>query len=117
MAEGVENASKGRDPLHGCDMMHEPVNEQGAVLLFGMLATNLGFLIEMVRTGYPDCEAKRKGKDGKFRKVRIEFEFATSRFDHDPDGCDLIVCWEDDANKSGLEVLELKRHVTLRAAD
>ncbi|MBN8597433.1 MAG: hypothetical protein J0L78_07135 [Planctomycetes bacterium] len=97
--------------LEGCDMVHAPTNEQGVVLLFGMLARKLGFLIEMVQTGYPDCEAKRMGADGKLRKVRIEFEFLSSRFDHNPDECDLIVCWEDDANPTELEVLELKRHV------
>lgn len=97
--------------LDGCDMLHAPTNEQGVVLLFGMLASKLGFLIEMVRTGYPDCEAKRMGTDGKLRKVRIEFEFLSSRFDHDPDECDLIVCWEDDSNPTDLEVLELKNHV------
>ncbi|MBL8888191.1 MAG: hypothetical protein JNK16_16155 [Phycisphaerales bacterium] len=65
----------------------------------------------MVRTGYPDCEAKRKGPDGKWRRVRIEFEFLSSRFNHDPAGCDLIVCWEDDANPTRLPVLALKNHV------
>ncbi|MBL8885748.1 MAG: hypothetical protein JNK16_03735 [Phycisphaerales bacterium] len=99
------------DRLHGCGMAHAPVNEQGVVLLFGMLAKELNFEIEMVRTAYPDCEAKRQGKDGKWRKVLIEFEFATSRFDHDPEGCDLIVCWEDDRNTTGLEVLELKKYM------
>jgi len=99
------------DRLHNCGMAHAPVNEQGVVLLFGMLAKELNFEIEMVRTAYPDCEAKRQGKDGKWRKVLIEFEFATSRFDHDPEGCDLIVCWEDDRNTTGLEVLELKKYM------
>ncbi|MBS0188954.1 MAG: hypothetical protein JSS51_12875 [Planctomycetes bacterium] len=97
--------------IQGCGLTHAPVNEQGVVLLFGMLAEKLGFEIEMVRTGYPDCEAMRKGKDGKWRRVLIEFEFVSSRFNHDPAGCDLIVCWEDDSNKTQLEVLELKKHV------
>lgn len=99
------------DPIHCCDMAHAPVNEQGVVLLFGMLAKKLGFRIEMVRTGFPDCEAKRKGDDDKWRRVRIEFEFLSSRFNHDPAGCDLIVCWEDDANPTRLPVLALKNHV------
>lgn len=99
------------DPIHNCDMAHAPVNEQGVVLLFGMLAKKLGYRIEMVRTGYPDCEAKHKGLDKKWRRLRIEFEFVTSRFNHDPTGCDLIVCWEDDANPTHLPVLALKDHV------
>ncbi|MBX3381645.1 MAG: hypothetical protein KF805_16235 [Phycisphaeraceae bacterium] len=102
--------------ISGCDMTHAPVNEQGVVLLFGMLAGRLGYEVEMVRTGFPDCEAKRKSRDGKLRKVRIEFEFLTSRFDHDPKGCDLVVCWEDDAKMQGMEVLELKKHVGMGAS-
>lgn len=99
------------DRIYGCRMAHAPMNEQGVVLLFGMLAEKLGYEIEMVRTGYPDCEAKRKGKDGKLRRVLIEFEFLSSRFNHPPQGCDMVVCWEDDNNVSGLEVLELKSFV------
>jgi len=100
------------DPITGYDLLHAPVNEQGVVMLFGMMAKKLGFQIEIVRTGYPDCEAKRKCDDGKWRRVRIEFEFATSRFHHNPAGCDLIVCWEDDAKGLGIEVLALKKFFT-----
>jgi len=97
------------DPIRGYDLLHAPTNEQGVVMLFGMMAKKLGFLIEVVRTGYPDCEAKRKCDDGLWRRTRVEFEYATSRFDHDPAGCDLIVCWDDDAKNLGVEVLELKK--------
>ena len=40
--------------------------------------------------------------------MRIEFEFVSSRFDHDPSGCDLVVCWEDDWKGCPVEGLELK---------
>ncbi|MBX3381314.1 MAG: hypothetical protein KF805_14560 [Phycisphaeraceae bacterium] len=100
------------EPLDGYAMSNAPTNEQGVVMLFGMMARELGFEIELVRTGFPDCEAKREGPDGKWRRVRIEFEFVTSRFDHDPAGCDLIVCWQDDSRSAAvgtLEILELKK--------
>jgi len=103
------------EPLDGYAMSNAPTNEQGVVMLFGMMARELGFEIELVRTGYPDCEAKREGADGKWRRVRIEFEFVTSRFRHDPAGCDLIVCWEDDSKKKEVEVLELKKVMEERA--
>jgi hypothetical protein len=38
------------------------VNEQGVVFLFGMVAKELGYMVEVVQTGYPDCEAKDKLK-------------------------------------------------------
>jgi len=42
----------------------KPVNEQGVVLLFGMLAKELGYVIEAVQTGFPtarpsaDCSGR-----------------------------------------------------------
>jgi len=41
----------------------------------------------------------------------IEFELQSSDFKshkHPADGCDLIVCWEDDWKSCPIEVLELK---------
>lgn len=107
-------------PLEGSVMVREPVNEQGVVLLFGSMARALGFEVEWVGTSYPDCVGRRL-VGGVWRPVRIEFEFLSSRFDHDPNGCDLVVCWEDDAKESRVEVLALKGQVVadvgLRRAD
>lgn len=89
---------------------HAPVNEQGVVLLFGMVAEALGFIIEGAGAGFPDCDAKRRSGDG-WEAVRIEFEMASRNFHahgHDAAGCDLIVCWEHDWPECPLEVLELK---------
>src|SRR5215471_14267941 len=47
-------------PLDFSGLRNEPVNEQGVVLLFGMLAKKLGYVIEAIQTGFPDCEAKRR---------------------------------------------------------
>ncbi len=97
--------------IEGYELLHAPVNEQGVVVLFAMMAKKLGFLIELVRQGYPDCEAKRRGPDNKWRRVRIEFEYCTSRFNHDPAGCDLVVCWVNDSRKCPVDVLELKSEI------
>lgn len=55
--------------------------------------------IEDIRAGYPDCTAI--GKSG--RRIEIEFEYESSRFNHpdDPAGklCDWVVCWIDNAKK------------------
>jgi hypothetical protein len=96
-------------------LQHAPVNEQGVVLLFGMVAKELGFVVEMVRTNFPDCEAKRcvgRDRNGKERleRLKIEFEFQSHNFvehHHDVNGCDLIVCWENNWPDCPLEVLEL----------
>ncbi|MBI2861188.1 MAG: hypothetical protein HYX89_00045 [Chloroflexi bacterium] len=98
-------------PLNFRELRHEPVNEQGVVLLFGMIARELGFLVDAVGTGFPDCRAKRRDRRGYYIEVDIEFEFRSSNFrehGHDPEKCDLVVCWEDDWSECPVEVLELK---------
>ncbi|MFZ2643318.1 MAG: hypothetical protein WA117_20175 [Verrucomicrobiia bacterium] len=81
------------NPIDFRGLRHEPVNEQGVVFLFGMIAKEMGYMVEAVQTGYPDCEAKRQVAPDKWQRVRIEFEFESRNFDHPPDGCDVIVCW------------------------
>jgi hypothetical protein len=78
-----------------------------------MVSQELGFLIESVRTGYPDCEGKRcvDTKRQLWESVLIEFEYRSSNFlqhGHNPDGCDLIVCWVHDWDDCPLEVVELR---------
>jgi hypothetical protein len=98
-------------PLNFRGFLHEPLSEQGVVFLFGMVAKELGFVVQLVTTGFPDCEAMRQvGKD-RFRKVKIEFEFKSRNFDHDPSGCDIVVCWEHNWPDCPLEVIELKTKI------
>jgi hypothetical protein len=94
-------------------LLHAPVNEQGVVFLFGMVAFELGYIVESVATGFPDCEAKRRVKYGSeaWERVRIEFEYQSRNFldhGHDPTKCDIIVCWEHNWSECPLEVAELK---------
>ncbi len=79
---------------------HAPVGEQGVVFLFGMVSQELGFRVQSIRQRYPDCIAKEKIPDrpGKWRPVRIEFEYTSKDFythSHSPGDADIIVCWED----------------------
>lgn len=86
------------DPIDFRGLRHEPVNEQGVVFLFGMVARELGYLVEAIQNGFPDCEAKRQVSRGQWQTVQIEFEYASRNFDehgHDPEKCDVIVCWID----------------------
>jgi len=94
-------------------LLHAPVNECGVVLLFGMVAFELGYIVESVGAGFPDCEAKRRVKHSSevWEHVRIEFEYQSRNFlthGHDPEKCDLIVCWHDNWAECPLEVVELK---------
>jgi hypothetical protein len=100
------------DPTPFPWLRHEPLNEQGVVLLFGMLAKDLGYLIENVQQGFPDCEAKRQVGPDRWQRVRIEFEYESRNFrdhGHPASGCDLLVCWRhnwDDCPKQ-IEIVEL----------
>jgi hypothetical protein len=95
-------------------LLHAPVNELGVVHLFGMVGAELGFAVESVQAGFPDCEAKRRLSNNRWQRVRIEFEFRSSNFvahGHDLSGCDLIVCWKHDWRDCPLEVISLENIV------
>ena len=100
------------NPSHFSGFLREPMNEQGVVLLFGMLANELGYSIEAVQKGFPDCEAMRQIAPGRWQRVRIEFEFESKNFHdhgHSVHGCDVIVCWRHnwDQCPKHIEVVEL----------
>ena len=83
-------------PMDFRGLRHEPVNEQGVVLLFGMVAKELGYTVEAVQSAFPDCEAKRQIAPQRWQRVHLEFEFESRNFrdhGHSLTGCDVIVCW------------------------
>jgi hypothetical protein len=70
-------------PMDFRGLRHEPVNEQGVVLLFGMVAKELGYTVEAVQSAFPDCEAKRQIGPQRWQRVHLEFEFESRNFrDH-----------------------------------
>ena len=95
--------------------VYGPTNEGGVISLFGAMAASLGFLILKVQTEFPDCEAVRAAGKDRNRPVKIEFELESRNFlrhMHDPNGCDIIVCWEHNWPECPLEVIELKKAVS-----
>jgi hypothetical protein len=95
---------------------YEPVNEMGVMVLFSMLAPQLGFVIESVQSSFPDCEAKIEVEPGRRQHFRIEFEYESLQFKkhgHDPSQCDLIVCWRHNWKNCppNIQVLELSKIV------
>jgi len=101
-------------PIRPCGLAYEPVNEMGVMALFCMLSRQLGFVIESVQSGFPDCEAKVEVEPGRWQHFRIEFEYESRNFRdhrHDPGKCDLIVCWRHNWKDcpANLQVLELSK--------
>ena len=104
-------------PIYGPPMVTgalacAPTNENGVIYMFGTLAERLGFVVMKVQTEFPDCEALRHIGDNRWQHVRIEFEYESRNFVkhmHDPKGCDVIVCWENNWKECPVEVIELKQ--------
>jgi hypothetical protein len=97
-------------------LQHAPVNEQGVVFLFGMVCRELGYLVEVVRSEYPDCQGKRliRTDPETWERVHIEFEYQSRNFQlhqHDPQACDVIVCWGHNWIDCPMEVVELRTEI------
>jgi hypothetical protein len=104
------------EPIDFRGLRHAPINEQGVVYLFGMVSRELGFYIEAIQQGFPDCEGKylHDSKKNLWAKARIEFEFKASNFQehgHDPNQCDFIVCWINDWPDCPITVIELRKEI------
>lgn len=96
-------------------IVYEPINEQGVILLFAALCHDLGFMIEGIRSSFPDALLRRRNSKGTWNSCRAEFEFKSASFKshkHNPGQCDMIICWEHDWADCPLEVLCLKGIVT-----
>lgn len=98
-------------PMSGSALACYPSNELAVVFLFGMLAERLGYVVTRLQAEFPDCEAWRQVGEDKWQLVKAEFEFESRNFlrhMHNPEGCDVIVCWNHNWPECPLEVLELK---------
>ena len=100
-------------PMNFRGLMYEPINEQGVIFLFGKISEEIGFNIEGLRSGFPDCEGTRRIDKIKnqWGPVLIEFEYNAKNFidhGHDPSKCNVIICWINDWPDCPLEVISLK---------
>jgi len=95
-------------------IVYEPINEQGVILLFAALCHDLGFMIEGIRSSFPDALLRRRNIKGTWTSCRAEFEFKSSLFrlhKHNPKQCDLVICWEHDWRNCPVEVMCLKQRI------
>ena len=99
-------------PLGLPEMAYAPTNEMGVMFLFALMARRLGFVVQRLQPGYPDCEAMRQMAHGQCQRVWIEFEYESRNFlkhRHRRDGCDVIVCWKHNWRDCPVEVIELSK--------
>jgi len=100
------------DPIQFRGVRHAPADVGGVIFLFGMVARELGFMVEAISSGFPRCEAMRQLAPGKWTRLRIEFELKSRDFrdaGRNPAACDLLVCWDDTwpDRPASLDVLSL----------
>ncbi len=104
-------------PMFTGPLAYAPVNELGVVFLFGWMAPQLGYVVHRIQPEFPDCEAMRLVGEDKCQLVKIEFERESRNFlkhMHDVKGCDLIICWRHNWPECPLEVLELRKALSLQ---
>lgn len=106
--------------------LYEPSSEGEVCLLFGFLMPHIGE--ELERLGFPASECyveewTEQPTDVVLRtdgsKLRVEFELYSSNFrgQHDPEKCELIVCWKNNWHGHSIKVLELSRIVREKRPD
>ena len=99
------------EPINFRGMVYAPLNEAGVVILFSKIMKDLGFFYEASFSGFPDA-ALRKKENHTFELIYAEFEYKSRNFvthKHDPNKCDMIICWEHNWKDCPLEVIELKK--------
>lgn len=98
-------------PLNKLGLLFEPQTHEEMIFLFSKLHDKIGFpYITKIQTAYPDVLVLIDDKTIK----RIEIEIYASQFDHDPKGCDFIVCWENDLEsvpEDWPEIIQLKDYL------
>jgi hypothetical protein len=104
-------------PMFPGPLAYAPVNEMGVVFLFGWMAPQLGYVVHWLQSEFPDCELMRRVGEDKSQPLKAEFEYESRNFlrhMHDVKGCDLIICWRHNWPECPLEVLELRKALSLQ---
>lgn len=99
------------EPLNKMGLLFGPQTHEEMMFLFSKMHEKIGFpYITKIQGAYPDVFALDNDRTVK----RIEIETFASQFDHDPKGCDFIVCWENDLEtvpEDWPEIIQLKDYL------
>lgn len=112
LSETSENKSFGRSRPLGLStpLLFVPRNETETLVLFALLASELGYEIEAAQISFPDLVLRQNGE-----RIRAEVEFLSSTYlahGHPISADILCVCWRRDIDIPGLrEILSLEEVV------
>lgn len=88
----------------------EPTNEAETVMLFSKICEDMGYEIVSIQSPFPDAVIKNK----KGEEFSVEFEYRSSNFvshKHDPNGCNVIICWINDLGEFPVQIISLKEYL------
>lgn len=91
----------------------QPRNEMETIVLFALLAEELGYKIRMVRADFPDAELERNGKI-----IMAEFEYESGNYiqhGHPLDADCICICWRHTRDLGSVKVLALEDVLQERA--
>lgn len=102
------------EPIDFRGMRHAPVDVGGVMLLFGVVARDLGLAVEGVTRGFPRADVLRRTPGGQVQRLRTDFALESADFrdaGRDDAAVELLVCWRDTwpDRPARLQVLELRR--------
>ncbi len=109
----IPSSSRTQEPLHPLGLLFEPKTEQEIVYLFSVLHRDMDLpYIITIHNEFPDAIVMDRERNVK----KVELELKASNFlqhGHDKNGCDFIVCWENDleSNEDLPQIIELKDFV------
>lgn len=92
-----------------CAMIYEPINEYETVVLFGLLAKELGYKIIKIQSDFPDGVIEKDGS-----QINVEFEFLTSNYiqhGHPLDFNGICICWRKDCDLKNIEILSIEEFI------
>ncbi|MHA1665617.1 MAG: hypothetical protein ACTSVW_07285 [Candidatus Njordarchaeales archaeon] len=99
------------EPLNKLGLLFSPTSHDEVMFLFAKLHVKMGFpYIIKIQAEYPDVLVMDNDRSIK----RIEIETYASQFNHDPKGCDIIICWENDLPEipnNWPEIIQLKDYL------
>lgn len=83
------------------------VNEMGVIVEFSKVCEVLDWEVVEIQSSFPDAILRNRKTN---ELLRAEFEYNSANFsahDHNPEECDIIICWINDWKNCPLPVWEL----------